>query len=75
MVDDTTPIVNKAPRHSWGDPVRFQFKTERTCANCDITKVTRHEPGEQPWLEFWRDGERIVTDRTPECLSVKNGVA
>lgn len=54
-------------RHRWADPVRYPYKTERTCLNCDLVKVTRHEPGEHPWLEFWRNGERVICDRTPMC--------
>lgn len=60
---------SKPRRHRWGDPVRFPYKTERTCVveGCGITKVTRHEPGEQPWLEFYRNGERIKCTNTPPC--------
>jgi hypothetical protein len=55
------------PRHAWGDPVRFAYKSERECMNgCGIVKVTRHE-GTQHWTEFWRDGERIEGDGTPQC--------
>lgn len=61
-----TPI-GKAPRHRWGDASYFQYKTERACTVCNVVKVTRHEPGEHPWLEFWRDGERIPGDLTPPC--------
>jgi hypothetical protein len=66
-VETINPRVGKACRHSWGEAVRFQFKKERTCVVCDLTKVTRHELGEQPWLEFWRGTERIISDRTPSC--------
>ena len=59
--------VVRAKRHTWGEPVSFQYKTERTCSICDIVKVTRHEPGVQPWLEFYRDGVKIESERTPEC--------
>lgn len=62
-----TPQIGKPGRHRWDDPVRFQYKTECECTVCHIVKVTRHEPGEQPWLEFYRDGERIWCERTPEC--------
>lgn len=59
----------KIGRHSWGEPVRFEFKTERTCIVCGITKVTRHEPGQLPWLEFFRGMDRVCTEnnRTPVC--------
>ncbi len=53
-------------RHSWGEPERFGFKTERACKQCDIVKVTRHE-GREHWIEFWRAGERIDTKKTPPC--------
>lgn len=54
-------------RHRWGEPNRLQFKTERACLHCDLVKVTRHEPGILPWIEWWRDGERIVSAATPPC--------
>lgn len=57
----------KHARHSWGAPVRFPYKTERSCTKCDVVKVTRHEPGQIPWIEFWRDAERIETAKTPPC--------
>lgn len=59
----------KAGRHSWADPVRFEHKTERLCVLCGIVKVTRHEPGVQPWLEFFRGLDRIECERTPACES------
>lgn len=62
-------------RHRWGDAQRFInetrpdiSKTERPCIHpgCSIIRVTRHESGEH-WIEFWKDGERIDCDHTPEC--------
>lgn len=56
-------------RHRWGDPARFDHKTERACLNgCGIIKVTRHE-GRQHWIEFWREGavEPMRCERTPPC--------
>lgn len=70
MTDVATLTPKTKPgRHKWGEPVRFQFKTERTCIVCGITKVTRHEPSERPWLEFFNGTERINTEnnRTPVC--------
>ena len=56
------------PRHSWGAPTRFLYKTERACINgCRIVKVTRHESGEH-WTEFYRDGEKIEGEGTPGCI-------
>lgn len=57
--------------HSWGDPVRFERKTERECNNCGMIKVTRHE--QEVWTEFWRDGVQIrqFGERTPVCEPVK----
>lgn len=56
-------------RHRWSDPVRFQYKSERTCLNgCGIVKVTHHESGEH-WVDYWRGMERLGTiGRTPPCL-------
>jgi hypothetical protein len=54
-------------RHSWGAPMRFPYKTERSCVNgCGIVKVTRHEGGEH-WTEFYCDGVKIECERTPPC--------
>lgn len=55
-------------RHKWGEPERFQFKTERQCARCELVRVTRHDdPQGRPWQEFWRDLEQISGDHTPPC--------
>ena len=64
------PLLSAKPlRHLWGEPVRFQFKTERTCLHgCGITKTTWHQPGEYPWDEFYCDGVKIEATRTPACL-------
>lgn len=61
--------LGKPGRHSWGEPLRFPYKTARSCIVCGIVKVTRHEAGVRPWLEFYRDGERIECERTPECTA------
>jgi hypothetical protein len=53
-------------RHSWGDPVRSEYRTERTCRRCGMVKVTRKD--EMPyWIEWHRDGRRIESERTPPC--------
>jgi hypothetical protein len=52
-------------RHSWADPERFEHRTERLCWRCDLMKVTRHE--QTCWTEWWRDGNQIVSERTPPC--------
>lgn len=62
-----TPRAKQTGRHFWGDPVRFQYKTERTCLLCGIVKVTRHEPDALPWLEFYRGLEKIDCEKTPKC--------
>lgn len=57
-------------RHRWGDPVRFEHKTERQCGRCETVKVTRHEfegGRDRYWTEFWRDQEQIVCESTPFC--------
>lgn len=76
-VETLRPPVGKPGRHRWGDPVRFPYKTERSYVvpGCGIVKVTRHEPGEHPWLEFYRGGERIQCDRTPECKGEKSALS
>lgn len=58
-------------RHSWSDPYREVYATKRRCWNCGLMKITRHEPGILPWVEYWRDGARIRMDedgrRVPAC--------
>lgn len=58
--------------HKWGQPVSFTFKTERSCIRegCTVVKVTVHQPGEIPWPEFWKDGERVPGTRTPPCVGM-----
>lgn len=67
MTDVATLSPKTAARHKWDEPIRLQHKTMRTCTICGIVKVTRHEPGVLPWLEFWRGEQKIETDRTPAC--------
>lgn len=58
-------------RHRWGARTVFQFKTERECLRgCGIVKVTRHEPGQLPWQEFWRGLDKIECEGTPPCEAV-----
>lgn len=52
-------------RHSWGDPLRLEYRTERSCRRCGMMKVTVHE--QIIWTEFHRDGQQIEHDRTPPC--------
>lgn len=56
-------------RHSWSDPYREAYATKRRCWNCGLMKITRHEPGVLPWIEYWRDDRRVRAegDRTPPC--------
>lgn len=65
MTDAT--ITHLPRRHSWGDAVYFPYKTERTCNHCGICKVTRHEPGVHPWLEFYRGLDKLSVSKTPAC--------
>jgi hypothetical protein len=57
------------PSHRWSEPQRDHFRTERFCKRCDLVKVTRHEPSVLPWVEFERDGKRVIFEggRTPPC--------
>ncbi len=60
-------------RHKWGSPFREPYRTERHCQHCAIVKVTRHEPGQLPWIEFERGGLRMVTmaGRVPPCEAIR----
>jgi hypothetical protein len=66
--------MTSAKRHRWGEPVRFERKTERECLNgCGTIKVTRHENEggfDRHWVEFWRDQEKIPGKGTPACEPV-----
>jgi hypothetical protein len=65
---EAAPHIAKA-RHSWSEPERNIYETRRACRRCPVVKVTRHEPGVLPWVEFRRDGVRVDGDgRTPPCL-------
>lgn len=69
--------AEKQKRHSWSEPVRFPFKSERSCRNvgCPIVKVTRHDGGGH-WVEWYRANDdgvaatRIPGDTTPACEGV-----
>lgn len=57
-------------RHSWGDPVRPDLNnTFRTCKKCLLVRITRHEADNRPmhWVEFAREGHKVVTEKTPAC--------
>jgi hypothetical protein len=65
--------MTTSPRHSWGEPTRFGFKTERACRKYPIVKVTRHETdiaGPVHWTEFWNGLDKIESRNTPACISV-----
>lgn len=63
------------PRHSWGEPVRFPYKTERTCKHegCSVVRVTKHEP-DGDWIEFW-DGLDRLGLKTPPCVAKEQKAA
>lgn len=66
---DIAPDV-AARKHKWGDPMRLQGRTERTCAHCEIVKITMHPPHGLPWRE-WRHPDNPVSfqmTNTPPCL-------
>lgn len=58
-------------RHRWGEPARFNHKTERECQNnCGIIKVTRHESEggkDIHFVEFYRGLDKIECTGTPPC--------
>jgi hypothetical protein len=55
-------------RHLWSPAYRKPLRTDRVCFKCEIVRVTRHEPGVLPWVEFEVKGVRVDTKgRTPEC--------
>ena len=60
----------KAEQHSWGERiVADEHNTHRVCRRCSTIRVTRHEPGEKPWVEFKRDGVVVARagEGTPRC--------
>lgn len=61
----------KRRNHSWDGPTRpDQTTTFRSCKNCGLVWVSRHEPENDPphWTEFERDGKRFpVGTKTPDC--------
>jgi hypothetical protein len=55
-------------KHRWTHPTRPDLNnTFRSCVNCGLVKITRHEPDNQlrHWLEFERDGVKIAA--MPKC--------
>lgn len=57
-------------KHRWGDPIRPDLNnTYRTCKECLLVRITRHEPDNTPrhWTEFEREGRKIAADKTPIC--------
>jgi len=72
-------------RHRWGESkfvarnpdLARNDQTERTCANCELVKITVHPPQGYPWRE-WRDrGSQIqyTYERTPDCVPLAQAVA
>jgi hypothetical protein len=62
-------------RHKWGDDVVYQYSTVQECDRCSLLKVRRHEPSVAfPWVEFWREGDRVESAATPPCIAA-DGVA
>lgn len=67
-------MTDKQQRHSWSDKVRYPHHSERACWDCGLIKRTRHEVEagrDVHWVEWWRDGKRIRSDRTPPCPGPK----
>jgi len=62
-------------KHRWNDPVRPDLNnTFRSCKNCGLIKITRHEPDNRPrdWVQF-KHGEKQVVfkndpSKTPPCV-------
>lgn len=68
---DETIMSNRSKYHNWGDPVRFQHKTERQCVKCGLIKVTHHQAGVRCWTTFWRGLDEIKGDGTPVCEAAR----
>jgi hypothetical protein len=67
-------------RHSWGQPLRPDLNnTRRTCSNCGMIKITRHESDNRPqhWIEFELEGRKVDAAKTPACTEAvdRDGVA
>ena len=63
--------------HSWGEKLRFQFKSEAECTKCGLVKVSRHEHEggrDRRWTEYWRGGEQLDTTKLPACEPIGEGV-
>lgn len=57
----------RSPRHTWGEPNRALYKTERQCSACGLVKVTVHEP-HRVRIEWWHElVGAIASERTPPC--------
>ena len=61
--------MTASQRHSWSEPHRTEYRTERVCVRCELIRVTRHEPGQMPWTEWWRGDAQIFCAGTPPCTA------
>jgi hypothetical protein len=63
-------MADAAPsRHRWGEPQRTAYETVRVCQRCGLERVTRHEPGQRPWVEFRAEGVTATGYHgTPPCV-------
>ena len=75
-----TDITPAARRHRWNEnePVRLAAcddgndRTEKTCPQCGVVKITVHPPKGFPWRE-WRTKEGHVWTGalTPPCVAAE----
>ena len=61
-----------APKRIACSPIDGNDRTEKTCANCLLVKITVHPVRGLPWRE-WRtkEGKGWVGDSTPPCVEAK----
>lgn len=70
----TDYVAASVRNHSWGEPERYQFKTELICDRCRLVQVRHYQfEGARPvrWTEYWRDGVKIAVNKRPTCGPVE----
>lgn len=62
-------IIPRPKRHRWDEPFRDFVKTERSCLDCGLIKVTDHQnPDGSTWTAWiWRGEEIGRGSPTPQC--------
>lgn len=59
------------PRHRWSRKIRTYGDYHQTCFRCGLVKSSRFAYNHH-WVEYWRDGNLVKTDKAPQCIPLDN---